>query len=140
MANWVEFTHDYDHHWPSGAVTAFKVGDIMHVKAEVAHDAIKAGAAKKSEKPKPGEEAKPVTDDTPKLHRDVVREVKAGGHVHGITGNPFRRGAHELPDPADPDAIRSEPLVERDRARTDAGLPDSETDPDEESASQVPAE
>lgn len=41
----VTFTKDYDHRWPSRAVTAFKKGWMGTVKAEVAEAAIAKGSA-----------------------------------------------------------------------------------------------
>lgn len=42
---YVIFKKDYDHVWPSRAVTAYKTGFKGRVKAEVAEAAIAAGAA-----------------------------------------------------------------------------------------------
>jgi hypothetical protein len=51
MAQWVEFTADYDHIWPSRAHTAYKAGMVVFAKKEVAEAAIDAGKAKPSDKP-----------------------------------------------------------------------------------------
>jgi hypothetical protein len=51
MAQWVEFTADYNHVWPSRAVTAYKAGMTVFVKKEVAEAAIGLGRAKPVEKP-----------------------------------------------------------------------------------------
>lgn len=51
MAQWVEFTADHDHIWPSRAVTAYKAGTTLFVKKEVAETAIAKGRARPSEKP-----------------------------------------------------------------------------------------
>jgi len=51
MAQWVQFTRDYDHRWPSRAVTAFKKDQKVYVKDEVADRAFSRGAAKATDKP-----------------------------------------------------------------------------------------
>jgi len=43
----VKFTADYDHTWPSRAVTAFKANWEGSVKAEVAEAAVAAGKARR---------------------------------------------------------------------------------------------
>jgi hypothetical protein len=45
----LRFTKDYDHHWPSGAETAFKAGWSGPVKDEVATAALAKGVAEPSE-------------------------------------------------------------------------------------------
>lgn len=133
--SWFKFTADYDHRWPSGAVTEFKEGMILSVKQEVAEAAKAAGAGKPTTKPKdgePGYKATPTGEESQRLPRGAVRHVKAGGHAYPQTGNPL------LPDPADPAALRSEPMVERGRARTMPQQPDAEPEV-EESESQIDA-
>lgn len=51
MPQWVKFTADYDHIWPSRAHTAYKAGMILFVKNEVAEAAMGAGKAEETEKP-----------------------------------------------------------------------------------------
>lgn len=41
----VKFTADYDHQWPSRAVTAFKKGQELTVKREAGEAAVTAGKA-----------------------------------------------------------------------------------------------
>lgn len=134
MSKWMEFTEDYDHRWPSGAVTAFKEGMIVNVKNEVAEGATEAGAAKSSKKPDKEEAGYRSTPSREESHRQpgdrILKPVKTGGH---IPGNPFTPAL--LPDAADPNAVRSEPMVEVDRAAA-AGEPVEETE-DHESESQI---
>lgn len=49
----VKFEKDYDHTWPSRAVTAFKAGWSGNVKDEVAAAAIKSGHAVSVERQSP---------------------------------------------------------------------------------------
>ena len=76
MAKWIKVVADYDHRWPSGAVTALIDGQIINVKDEVADAAIEAGAAKVSDKPKEGH-VNPLV--APALPYGKVRVVKTGG-------------------------------------------------------------
>lgn len=46
----VTFNSDYDHRWPSGAITAFKKGMSLRVRAEVSIAAIAAKKATADEK------------------------------------------------------------------------------------------
>jgi hypothetical protein len=55
MAKWIRFTADYDHRWPSRAMTAFKAGMISFVKDEVAEPALAKKKAVETEKPEPGD-------------------------------------------------------------------------------------
>jgi hypothetical protein len=61
---WIQFTADYDHRWPSRAMTAFKKDMKVHVKKEVAEAAIGKGRAKPTKKPEPGD-PNHVTTATP---------------------------------------------------------------------------
>jgi hypothetical protein len=51
MAQWVKFSADYDHVWPSRAHTAFKAGMTVFVRKDVAEAAFAAGKAAPAEKP-----------------------------------------------------------------------------------------
>jgi hypothetical protein len=55
MAQWIRFTADYDHRWPSRAMTAFKKGMIVFAKDEVAGPALAKKKAEKTTKPEPGD-------------------------------------------------------------------------------------
>lgn len=61
MPKWVEFTADHDHTWPSRAVTAFKKGQKVYVKDEVAARAIAKKRANEIEKPEDGDPAHVTT-------------------------------------------------------------------------------
>lgn len=141
MAQWFEFTSDYDHRWPSGAVTAFKDGMKVHVKEEVAKAAKEAGAGHKTEKPREGSPehyTTPTREEGGRRRRGEVRHVKMGGAVK--TGNPLVLQRAELPDPSSPDAVRSEPLIERGRAETRGRtLTGEPLEQPEESAGQIEA-
>jgi hypothetical protein len=136
MPQWVEFTADYDHRWPSGAVTHYPAGTVDNVKAEVAEEAIGLGAAEKTKKPDGGTfvALSPATEHTKVGERTTKRVVSGGAKP----GNPV--SGEEAPHPADPDALRSEPIKETVR---DAVLvaPDSEVEPGDqvESESQTDA-
>ena len=128
MGGWVHFTKDYDHRWSSGAVTAFKAGITVHVKDDVLKAATGAGAARKASKPKEGEEGHvttPTAAEGKRLPRGEAYKVVTGGHGYDSSGNPNPVEGAVLPDPADPKAVRAEPLIERDRARVE-DLPDAE--------------
>lgn len=82
MAKWIKVSKNYDHRWPSGAVTALVAGTTLHVKDEVADAAIEAGAASEGTKP---------DDDTPTSHpaprpRGVTQVVEVV--TGGFTGYP----------------------------------------------------
>lgn len=85
MAKWIEITHNYDHRWPSGSVTALLAGSIVYVKEEVADGAIDAGAANETSKPDREDERHQTTGTS--LESDVAvqkpmiedRAVKSGG-------------------------------------------------------------
>lgn len=64
----VRFTQDYDHRWPSRAVTAFKAGWEGAVRREVGEAAIAKGKATEAEKP-----AKPKSDAAPAQNADLGR-------------------------------------------------------------------
>jgi hypothetical protein len=134
---WIHFTSDYDHRWASGAITEFLAGMTVHVKEEVAKAAKGAGAARAAEKPKEGKDGHiptPSREESKRVGLMRVRTVKAGGRGYDNSGNPIN--GETLPDAADPKALRSEPLVERDRARV-AGLPEDQVE-DLDSESQIP--
>lgn len=63
MAQWVEFTADHDHVWPTRAVTAYKAGMTLFVKKEVAEAAIDLGRAKPAEKPSDSATAEVYVED-----------------------------------------------------------------------------
>ena len=48
---WVTFTADYNHRWPSRAVTFFPAGYTGNVKREVEEAALAKGVATKAQKP-----------------------------------------------------------------------------------------
>lgn len=48
---WIRFTADYDHRWPSRAVTAYKAGMVLYVKGDVAKAAREKGKAEPARKP-----------------------------------------------------------------------------------------
>jgi hypothetical protein len=82
---WIEFLRDHDHRWPSRAVTAFKKGQKVFAKREVAVAAVEAGAAKEIERP----------DDTDPAR--VPNRVETGA----LTGHPVRSQGEES-DPMKP--------------------------------------
>jgi hypothetical protein len=51
MARWVRFLEDYDHKWPSRAMTAFKAGMVKFVRQEVAEAALALHKAEATERP-----------------------------------------------------------------------------------------
>lgn len=59
---YVIFDRDYDHKWPSGAVSAFKKGWKGRVKREVAEAAIELKRARKG---KPDDEAPEAVETLP---------------------------------------------------------------------------
>ena len=75
MAKWFKFTADYDHYWPSRAVTAFKEGMVAYVKNDVAEAAKKAGAGEETDKP---------ADGNPSY---VPTGTRSEGRRRGLTGN-----------------------------------------------------
>lgn len=113
MPSWVKFTADYDHRWPSGAVTEFRAGMVVNVKQEVADEAIALKVASSTTKPKDGDagyETSGARLDTDRVRHDL-RTVVTGGH--GFGGLDDQRAV--LPDAADPAALRSEALIEQPR-------------------------
>lgn len=77
----VTFTRDYNHRWPSRAITAFKAGWTGTVKAEVADAAQEKGAATRCTKPatRGGDERLPDSGRSGNLARqDHADHVGAG--------------------------------------------------------------
>lgn len=77
----VTFSRDYNHRWPSRAITAFKAGWTGTVKAEVAEAALEKGAATRSTKPatRRGDERLPDSGRSGNLDRqDHAHDVGAG--------------------------------------------------------------
>lgn len=64
MPKWIEFSADYDHRWPSRSVTAFKAGQKVFVKDEVAERALAKKRAHVIDKPADGDPAR-VTTQSP---------------------------------------------------------------------------
>lgn len=64
----VRFTQEYDHRWPSRAVTAYKAGWEGTVKREVGEAAISKGKATEAGKP-----AKPSSDAAAAKNADLGR-------------------------------------------------------------------
>lgn len=131
MAAWVKFTANYDYRWPSGAVTAFEEGMVVNVKQEVADAAIADKAAKTTTKPKPGEDGHETSGaklDTDRV-KPAIRHVITGGHKRRARGAP-------LPDPSDPKATRSEPMVVKARLAA-APLPEDVAEAEDEPVASI---
>ena len=80
----VRFTQDYDHRWPSRAVTAYKAGWEGTVKREVGDAAIAKGKATEVRNP-----AKPKRDAAAPTNADLGRsrgmaEPDDAHHVGGV--------------------------------------------------------
>jgi hypothetical protein len=133
MARWMEFIENYDHRWPSGAITAFDKGMKVFVKPEVADEAEKLGVAKKTDKPAdddPAHRSTPTRLESKNLttrERRTPQTIVLGGALYGKPGNPIN-----LPDPADPEAVRSEPMLEKARAATDVTAAEAVADAEAE--------
>lgn len=142
MAEWVRFSHNYDHRWPSGAVTEFNAGMTAYVKTDVAKAAIAAGAASKTDKPKEGEDGHVTTASRleggrrAEGTRTVRVDVRVGGHGYDRAGNPVTPKGAVLPDAADPNAVRAEPVI----GAVTAGVPASAQAEAEEGAADDAAE
>jgi hypothetical protein len=109
MAQWLEFTADYDHRWPSRAVTAFKAGQKVHVKDEVAEGAIAKKRAHPIDKPadddparvttaspleSPREKAHNAADATPPKASDAPGADRVAERDHAVhVGTVIRDGA-----------------------------------------------
>ena len=83
---WFEFSDDYDHRWPEGAVTAFKAGQKVHIKREVIDSASSAEAGKEIDKPADDDPARIATPTNRESNRRRSRifagnPVKVGGAV-----------------------------------------------------------
>lgn len=144
MAHWLEFTEDYDHKWPSGAVTAFKAGMKVYVKREVAEAAKGIGVAKPTKKPEEGDASHVTTPRRDEGQRfkpgqRTMPAVKRSGHGYDETGNPISLRARPLEPADDPKAKRSEPIMATDRHAQRVKRAEGEEPPVEEAASQVDA-
>lgn len=109
---WVRFLKHYDHRWPEGAKTAFNKGMVTNVKKEVADEAVELGVAEVTTKPKdghePGEDRASAVTKAEGL-RYTGPEIITGGSALAETRNVL-----SLPDAADPEAEREEPLTEEE--------------------------
>jgi len=101
MAKWIKVTDDYDYRWPSGAVTAFKAGQIVSVKDDVAEALLTDKVAVASDKPKDDYEP-PVKDRESYARR---HRIKSGGfpgypnaRIRARARSASRTGATPPPD------------------------------------------
>jgi hypothetical protein len=113
MPKWIEVSKNYDHRWPSGAVTALVAGTIVNVKDEVADDAIRLGAAKASKKPEAGDPRHETSGA--RYETDRAATHTATVVVGGFTGHPSReaRAAAAFAEERRAAAARAEPTDDR---------------------------
>lgn len=78
---WVTFTADYNHKWPSRAVTFFSAGYTGNVKREVEEAAIAKGVATKAQNP-----AKAVGDE--QISKGMGHAVSVDGSGGAVDGDP----------------------------------------------------
>lgn len=103
MARWLLFTADYDHRWPSRAITAFKAGQKLFVKEVVANAAIAKGRAVETQSPKAAKVARETTperapvDPTADHGRgdDVARDVRLRPHRRALWRRPLHPAGGE---------------------------------------------
>jgi hypothetical protein len=107
MAKWIRFTCDYDHRWPSRAVTAFKADMVCFVKDEVADLAIAKGKAEETEKPEDGD-PNHVTTQSP-LESPADEAYNAGDAAQATL--PVDRGHEPLAQRDDADDVGAKPRV-----------------------------
>ncbi len=77
---WVTFTADYNHRWPSRAVTFFRAGYTGNVKREVEEAAIAKGVATKAQNP-----AKAVGDE--QIPKGLERTPTVDGGDSAVDGD-----------------------------------------------------
>jgi hypothetical protein len=102
----VKFDHDYDHLWPSGAMTAFKANWEGSVKAEVAEAAVKAKRARRT---KLVADPEATSTATPRK-RTRKRRARADGRKSvGVKGGRIDTAAPEPTLPRNLDPALAEP-------------------------------
>jgi len=79
----VKFERDYDHTWPSRAVTAYKAGYEGTVRREAGEAAVAAGAAKElSEATPPAKRTKPAETLPGNLPADLAEPQALTPNLH----------------------------------------------------------
>ena len=104
----VRFTADYDHRWPSRAVTAFKAGWEGTVKREVGDMAISKGKATEV-----GARATPASDAS-------GNDERADGMVRRDTGSPDAGRARGIRGRSSGNGVVLDPALLGDQLASDA--------------------